>query len=192
MAVQRMRLGGWVAVLAAVTLLSAGCGDDSDNGDAPAGGVTTNETTADTEAADATDVFDRDACELLTDDQVAEVLGDGVTKEASPGDATIAQPATCTWSGPDATVDFADPQPTAITVFLGDRQIYDNTQILAENGETYEELDGVGDEAYAGDAEGGVLVGEAGITVTPIGTDANDPATHDLVVELLGLLAANA
>ena len=36
------------------------------------------------------------------------------------------------------------------------------------------------------------MVGVVGITVTPIGTDSNDPATHDVVVEVLGLLAANA
>ena len=36
-----------------------------------------------------------------------------------------------------------------------------------------------------------MLVGEIGVTVTPIGTDANDPATHDLVVDLLGQVAEN-
>lgn len=167
--------------LALVTVLAAaGCGDD---------GEASSTTTA--APADTTPVFDREACDLLSDEQVAEVLGDGVTKESTPGDASISQPAACTWSGPDASIDFTDPQPTGITVFLGDRQIYDNTQVLAEEDDTYEELDGVGDEAYAGGAEGGVLVGEVGVTVTPIGTDANDPATHDLIVDLLGQLAAN-
>ena len=166
-------------------VIAAGCGDDGGSGgDAEAGSEETTVTTIEA-------VFARDACELLSDDQVAEILGDGVTKEASPGDASTSQPAACTWSGPDATVDFTDPAPTGLTVFLGDRQIYDNTQVLAEGDDTYEELDGVGDEAYAGGAEGGVLVGDVGVTVTPIGTDANDPATHDLIVTLLGQLAEN-
>ena len=168
-------------------LVAAGCGDDAETTEP----VTQTEPVETTAAEDATAVFDRDACELLSDDQVAAVLGDGVTSESTPGDASIAQPAACTWSGPDSTVDFTDPQPTGITVFLGDHQIYDNTRILAEDGDTYEELDGIGDEAYAGDGEGGVLVGEIGVTVTPIGTDANDPATHDLVVDLLGQVAEN-
>ena len=182
-----------VAGLAAITLVAVGCGDDGYGGDGSDSTTEASDVTETTAAPeDVAAVFERDACALLTDAQAAELLGDGVTKEASPGDATIAQPATCTWSAPDATVDLADPQPTALTVFLGDHQIYDNTRILAEDGATFEELDGIGDEAYAGDGEGGVLVGVAGITVTPIGTDSNDPATHDVVVEVLGLVAANA
>ena len=189
-----MRLVVRAIALAAITLVAVGCGDDGYGGGGPDPTTEATEVTETTAAPEdaAAAVFDRDACALLTDAQAADLLGDGVTKEATPGDATIAQPATCTWSGPDATVDFADPQPTALTVFLGDRQIYDNTRILAEDGATFEELDGIGDEAYAGDGEGGVMVGVAGITVTPIGTDSNDPATHDVVVEVLGLLAANA
>ena len=174
----------------ALCLLVAACGDDdADTAEQPPSGAP-----ADAGAAPegAEDLFDRDACELLTDDQVAEVLGDGATAESTPGDASISQPSACTWSVGDSTVDFEDPAPTGITVFLGDRQIYDNTQILAEDGERYEERDDIGDEAYAGDGEGGVVVGEAGITVTPIGADVNDPATHDLVIDLLALVAANA
>jgi Protein of unknown function (DUF3558) len=170
-------------------LTVAACGDDAETTSPTTDSAEPGETTAPPE--DDTDVFDRDACELLSDDQVAEVLGDGVASESTPGDATIAQPAACTWSGADTTVDFTDPQPTGITVFLGDHQIYDNTRIIAEDGDTYEELDGIGDEAYAGDGEGGVLVGETGVTLTPIGADTNDPATHDLVVGLLGQVAAN-
>ena len=188
-----MRLVVRVAAVAAITLVVVGCGDDGYGGGGPDPTTEATQVTETTAAPeDAAAVFDRDACALLTDAQAAELLGDGVTKEATPGDAATAQPATCTWSGPSATVDLADPQPTALTVFLGDHQIYDNTRILAETGDTYEEFDDIGDEAYAGDGEGGVLVGVVGITVTPIGTDNNDPATHDVVVEVLGLLAANA
>jgi hypothetical protein len=191
-----MRLVVRVVGLAAVTLVAAGCGDNGYGGGGSDPTTEVTETTAVTDTTagpeEAAAVFDRDACALLTDAQAAELLGDGLTKEATPGDAATAQPATCTWSGPDAAVDFVDPQPTALTVFLGDHQIYDNTRILAEDGDTYEELEGIGDEAYAGDGEGGVMVGLVGITVTPIGTDSNDPATHDVVVDLLGLLAANA
>ena len=177
--------------MAAVVLLAGACSDDGDEAEPPDAGQTTAEPATDT-TVDAAAVFDRDACELLTDEQAGDLLGDAVTKEATPGDAATSQPSSCTWSGADASVDLGDPQLTAITVFLGDRQIYDNTRVLAEDGETFEELDGLGDEAYAGDGEGGVLVGGAGITVTPIGSDANDPATHDLVVDLLGILAGNA
>jgi Protein of unknown function (DUF3558) len=176
---------GLAAAASAVLLVAAACSDDGYGGDD--GG---SDDTTEAPPEEATDVFDRDACELLSDDQVAEVLGDDVDEESTPGDASIAQPAGCTWSVPDATIDFEEPQPTGVTVFLGDRQIYDNTRILAEDGDTFEELD-IGDEAYAGDAEGGVLVGEVAVTVTPIGTDANDPSTHDLVVDLLGQVAEN-
>jgi hypothetical protein len=130
-----------------------------------------------------------DACDLLDEEQVAEVLGDDVTEELTPAGPEIEQPATCSWSVPDASVDFTDPQPTGITVFLGDPAIYDNTRVLAENGDDFEELDGLGDEAYAGNGVGGLLVADQGVTVTPIGTDRNDPATHDLIVELLGFVA---
>jgi hypothetical protein len=186
--VWRTRFGVLTAV--AVVLLTAACGDDGDSGD----DAETTEPAETTSAPDEdpTAVFDRDACELLSDDQVADLLGDGVTEESTPGDASIAQPAQCTWSAADGTIDFEDPQPTGITVFLGDRQIYDNTQVLAESGDTYEELDDLGDEAYAGDGEGGVLVGDIGVTVTPIGTDTNDPSTHDLVVDVLELVVENA
>jgi hypothetical protein len=173
--------------VAAVVLLAGACSDDGDEAEPPDAG----QTTPSSEAAAEADVFARDACELLTDEQAGDLLGDAVTKEATPGEPATSQPSSCSWSGAGG-VDLGDPQLTGITVFLGDHQIYDNTRVLAEDGDTFEELDGVGDEAYAGDAEGGVLVGDAGITVSPIGTDANDPATHDLVVDLLGLLAENA
>jgi len=105
--------------VAAITLVAAGCGDDGYGGGGSDSTTEPTEVTGTTAAPeDAAAVFDRDACALLTDAQAAELLGDGVTKEATPGDAATAQPASCTWSGPDATVDFADPQPTALTVFL--------------------------------------------------------------------------
>jgi len=161
-------------------LFLAACGDDGGEADEP---------TESTEAAGAG--FEGDACDLLTDEQVAEVLGDDVEEELTPSGPEIEQPATCNWTVPGAAVDFTDPQPTGITAFLGDRAIYDNTRVLAENGDDFEALDDLGDEAYAGNGVGGVLVGDLGITVTPIGVNTNDPATQALVVDLVGAVAEN-
>src|SRR5262245_295943 len=104
---------GLAAAATAVLLLAAACSGDGYGGDDDGSDDTTE---------GATDVFDRDACELLSDEQVADVLGDDVDEESTPGDASTSQPAGCTWSVPDATVDFADPQATGVTVFLGDEQ----------------------------------------------------------------------
>ncbi len=173
-----------MALLASL-LAVGGCGDDGGGGDA--------EPTATTgeEAAAPADVFDRDACELLTVDRVAELLGPdaAANPDATPGDATISQPAACTWSTGEP-INLADPGLNGLTVFLGDDQIFRNSRILAEDGEDYEELD-LGDEAYVGGGVGGVLIDGVGITVTPLGTDENDPAPHDLVVGLLEDVAAN-
>ena len=170
----------WAVPTVGALFLGAACGDDGGEADEP----------TDRAEAPATS-FEGDACDLLTDEQVAEVLGDDVEEDLTPSGPEIEQPATCTWSVPGASVDFADPQPTGITAFQGDRAIFDNTRILAEEGDDFEELDDLGDEAYAGNGVGGLLLDDIGITVTPIGTDSNAESTHDLIVDLLGTVAEN-
>ncbi len=166
-----------VGVLAAPTVLLAGaCGDDGGDD-----GATSDEVEA---------ALDGDACDLLSDEQVADVLGAGVEEELTPSGPEVEQPASCTWSVPGASVNLADPQPTGITAFVGDRQIFDNTRVLAEDGAGFDEID-LGDQAYAGNGVGGLLVGDTGITVAPLGPDVNAPATQDLIVELLGMVADN-
>ncbi len=190
MASGRSHAGGGVALVAALALLLVACGDDYGGSEDEEPESEANPS-ADEEPADAAALFDRDACELLDDDQIAFVLGAGAEEESAPGDASIAQPAACTWTVGDGAIDVADPEISAITVLLGDHQIFDNTRELAEDGEDYEELDDVGDDAYVGAGQGGVQVGAAGITVTPIGTDVNSDATHDVIVDLLEQVAEN-
>jgi hypothetical protein len=173
--------------VAAVVLLGGACSDDGGEAEPPDAGQTTAGADEDVAA-----IFERDACELMTEEQAVELLGEGAWSYSTDGEAEISQPSSCSWSAADSSVDLGDPHLTAIAIGLGDRQIYENTRVQAEDGDTYEELDGIGDEAFAGDASGGVVVGDMGITVYPLGTDANDPATHDLVVELVGIVAQNA
>ncbi len=177
----------WAAamiVVFALALSVAACGGDDDGGDGESDA-------AETQAA--TSPFDRDACELLTEAEVEQALGEPVEGEFTEGDESTSTPGQCNWAKGDNPVNLADPSqtPSAITLLLGDPQIFDNSRILAEDGDDYEALDGVGDDAYAGNGVGGVRIADAGITVTPIGVDVNNPATHDLIVELVSQVAAN-
>ncbi len=171
-------------VLFALALSVAACGGDDDGGD---GETDAPETQA------ATSPFERDACELLTEPEVEQALGEPVEGEFTEGDESTSTPGQCNWAKSDDSGNLVDPspKPSAITLLLGDEQIFDNSRILAEDGDDYETLDGVGDDAYAGNGMGGVRIGEAGITVTPIGVDVNSPETQALIVELVAQVAAN-
>jgi hypothetical protein len=174
-------LGGLFLVL----VLAVACGDDSGgNGEGNGGGG------AGDASVEIDSPFDSDACDLLTDDQVAELLGDGSTSESTAGDAATSTPSACTWSAADQTLSLTEFQVTGVTIFLGDELIYQNTLLGAEESESYEEPD-LGDAAFAGDSSGGILIGDVGITVTPIGVDINDPQAHDVVVDLLDDVAAD-
>ena len=184
-----VRLPRFPVLLFALVALTA-CGDDGGNvvdASDEGGGTDPTTTTAEAEASP----FDRDPSELLPEEQIEEVLGAAVTSESAPGDAATSTPSACLWSAQDQTIDLIDPRATGLTVFLGDELIYQNTQLGAETTQTYEEIDGLGDAAFAGDSTGGVLVGEVGATVTPIGVNTNDPATHDLIVILVEDMAPN-
>ena len=169
-------------VLSCLTLflvLAGACGDDSDD-------------SGEGDASVAIDSpFDSDACALLAAEQVTDLLGDGATSELTPGDEATSTPTACTWSSPDQTLSLTEFQVTGVTIFLGDELIYQNTLLGAEGSDFFEEPDGLGDAAFAGNATGGILLGDVGVTVTPIGVNTNDPRAHDLVVELLDDIAAN-
>lgn len=179
-AARRARIAA-VAALAALALGATGCGSD----DADEGGD------GDIASADGSP-FERDACELLTDADVEEILGQPVEGEFTPGDEETSTPGRCEWAAPQGGGASEGPvRPAAIQVLLGDEQIFENTRVLAENGDHYETLDDLGDDAYAGAGEGGLLIGGTGIIVTPIGVNVNDPATQELLVDAVSRVAEN-
>lgn len=84
-----------------------------------------------------------------------------------------------------AAVAAADP----LGERAGDEAWYANSRSLVEEDESFEEPDGIGDEAWAGNTRGGVLIGDAGITVE-LGISA-DPGSHDVTVDALERVEAN-
>ena len=179
-----------IAAVVLVVVFVATCGDDDsepEGSDEPAA----EQAAGDGEpAADGASPFERDACELLTGADVETILGERVEGTFTPGDAESFTPGRCEW----ATGNPVGPnelRASGVAVFLGDEKIYDNTRVIAENGDDFEEFEGIGDEAYAGGGEGGLRVGDAGITVTVIGVNTNSPDAHRLLVDILERIAAN-
>lgn len=171
-----------LALLAALTVLGAGCGGGDDGPDRPDG-----EPASDGRASP----FDRDACELLSRADARELLGAPVEGAFTEGDESSSTPGQCEWAATGEGGTGGAARSAAIQLLLGDEQIFENTRIIAEGGDDYEAVDEVGDEAYAGSGQGGVLIGDAGIAVTPLGASANDPATHELIVDILTRVAGN-
>lgn len=175
-----------IAAVAAIVIVVATCGDD--DGEPSGSGGETAQETSDGASSDGSP-FERDPCELLTDADLRDLLGQAVEGTFAPGEEESATPGRCEWATGRAVGDGA--RASGIAVFLGDEQLFENTRALAEGGEDFEQLDGIGDDAYAGGGEGGVRIDDAAITVTPIGVNTNDPATHDLIADVLQRIAAN-
>lgn len=184
-----------IVAVGLVVVLIATCGDDDSEpgaSDEPAAEQSADAEPAedDGEASDDSSPFARDACELLTDDDTEAILGERTEGTFTPGEAESFTPGRCEWAT-GRPVQPNELRASGVAVFLGDEKIYDNTRIIAENGDDFEELDGIGDEAYAGGGEGGLRIGDAGITVTVIGVNTNSPDTHRLLVDILERIAAN-
>lgn len=184
-----------VSLLAAGALtLVPGCGDDEDSNDsADAPAETSSAPETDDTDAGATDpaVFDTDPCSLLTDADVKALLGKAVDGSLEvEGDAEAQQPGQCLWESGEA-VDLAAPndRPFTIIVSAGDQLWYDNNVSLVEEDESFEELEDLGDAAFAGNTRGGFLAGSAGITAE-LGISA-DPASHEVVLDALERVEAN-
>jgi len=174
---------GALAVAGAL-VLAAGCGDD----DEPAEEATT---TAEASAADDPAVFETDPCSLLTSDDVKALMGKSVEGSLEvEGDAETQQPAQCLWESGEP-VDLAAPNttPSTIIVSAGDQAWYDNNAILIEDDESFEELDDLGDAAFAGNTRGAILIGPAGLTAE-LGISA-DPSSHEVVLDALQRVEAN-
>jgi hypothetical protein len=179
-----------IAAVVALALMGVGCGGGDDSG-ADGGQTSGSGPAADAgEGQSGGSPYDRDACELLTGADIDAVLGEQVDGRFIPGDGTTSTPGQCEWASGEE-VDLDEPALEGIVLFLGGEQLFENTRMLAERGDDYETFDVIGAEAYVGGGEGGVRVDEAGITVTPIGVDPSAPATHDLIVDLLGRVVAN-
>ena len=182
-----------VALIAAGALaLATGCGDDDepvDSGD---------ETTAaapetgepDAGATDAA-VFDTDPCTLLSDADVKALMGKAVEGSLEvEGDAQTQQPGQCLWeSGEPVDLTAPNTTPSSIIVSAGDQAWYDNNAILIEDDESFEELDDLGDAAFAGNTRGAILIGAAGLTAE-LGISA-DPSSHEVVLDALERVEAN-
>lgn len=192
-----------VVVVGLVAVFIATCGDDDsepDGSDEPDAEQTADDTDSaaddgedeggDEQGGDGSSPFERDACELLTAADIEAILGERTQGTFSPGDAESFTPGRCEWAT-GSPVEESELRASGVVVFLGDEKIFDNTRVIAENGDDFEELDGIGDEAYAGGGEGGVRIDDAGITVTVIGVNTNSPDTHRLLVDILERIAGN-
>lgn len=85
-----------------------------------------------------------DVCSLLTDDEVAAVLGDEFTATAQSAEENLGNP-TCTWSI-DEVFDTGDPVFSGIVVVGLSPGDYENGRLYSEGSV---DVPGVGDEAYA-------------------------------------------
>ena len=181
-----------IAIVALVVVLVASGGGDDSGSDDPEQALESGEDGAGEPPEGDPAAFTRDACELLTAADVRQVLGRAVEGEYTEGDAETFTPGQCNWAT-DRQIDVTapEPRPAAIQIQLGDSQIFDNTRSLAENGDDYAPVEDLGDDAYAGGGFGGLLIEGAGITVVPIGINVNDPATRELIVDVLERVASN-
>ncbi len=135
--------------------------------------------------------FKVDPCTLLTEADVKALMGEPVNgDQRSKADPESGQPGQCFWEL-GGSVDLAAPNDTAFTVAVsaGDEAWYHNSRTLSEDDESYDEPSGIGDEAWAGDTRGGVLIGDAGLTVE-LGIAA-DPASQEVVLDALARVEAN-
>lgn len=187
---------GLLTVLAVGSIFfTVGCGGDEESApsaDDPAASTSPDSDEAAPDAGESDpEVFDTDPCELLTDADVKDILGTAAKGESQvEGDAETGQPGQCLWEA-DGSVDLAAPNetPFSVAVAAGDVAWYTNNQPLVEEDASFEQVTGIGDEAFAGDTRGGFQVGGAGITVE-LGISA-DPASHDTVVDVLERVEAN-
>lgn len=190
-----MRTALLTVLAAGAIVLAVGCGDDEES--TPAVDTSATATSSESDEAALGDaesdpqVFDTDPCGLLTDADVKEILGGSAKGESQvEGDAETGQPGQCLWEA-GGSVDLAAPNdsPFSVAVAAGDQAWYVNNQSLVEQDASFEQVTGIGDEAFAGDTRGGFQVGGAGITVE-LGIAA-DPASHDTVVDVLERVEAN-
>jgi hypothetical protein len=183
----------WLGALtvAGALVLAAGCGDDDEPADERTTAAEETEATETESGTDTTAVFDTDPCSLLTEADVKALLGKAVDgKLEVEGDAEAQQPGQCLWESGEP-VDLAAPNttPSTIIVSAGDQLWYDNNVSLVEADESFEEIDGLADAAFAGNTRGGFLAGGAGITAE-LGI-SSDPASHEVVLDALERVEAN-
>jgi hypothetical protein len=189
----------WIgAVCAAAAVSIAGCGDDDDESagtdeTTTGGSVTSGSDSIEDFASPNPDSsgFAVEACSLLTEADVKKILGKAVEgKLRAKPDPESGQPGQCFWESGES-VDLAAPHPVPFSVAAsaGDGAWYANNLSLVEEDESFEALDGIGDEAFAGDTRGGVLIGDAGLTVE-LGIAA-EPASHESAVDALERVASN-
>jgi hypothetical protein len=178
---RRLRL---LAVLTALTLLGAACGDDDDSGSDP----TIEDTGGDDSAGDdgstegvATDDGGEsepvDACSLITTAELEEIVGSPYSEGSPAADADTGS-SRCTWTNTDASpvrqitvvVDTTDSiQRGLLGQALGDAEEYYEAQ--KANLTVDEELD-IGDEAFRVGSNVVVLDGDTLYNVlTPDGTE---------------------
>ena len=157
-------------------LLAAACGDDGGGGDAESfaeptttddGGAAASTTTLqDTTAATVDDSGDQTACDLLTTEAVAELIGQPVVDgEDAPVDGATA----CLWAT-EANSQVADG-PITMSVELGaiTQEIHDEIQA---------ELDDPANQPLD--------IGDAAVHVCGVGADGSSCASLDLVVVAVG------
>ncbi len=186
----------YVGVLLILGLLVAvGCGSDDDTeGTAQEAAEATEEATAAAEDAVAEDenggeVADVDPCTLLTDEDTKALLAKAVEgKTASKADPASGTPGSCLFEL-GGSVDLTEPKPFSVGTTVADEFWFSSSMGLVEDDESFEELTGIGDQAFAGNTRAGALFGATAITVE-LGAPAG-PESHDLAVEALERAVAN-
>lgn len=175
--------------------LVTGCGGDDEAGETSTATVevaTTATTTASTttEAEDgSTALLALDPCSLLAESDVKAILGTAVEGElAVEPDPETGTPGRCAWEAGGA--DLSDPDAVfSIVVSTGDEAWYESNADLVAGDESFEELDGIADAAFAADTRAGLLSGGASLTVE-LGT-ASGPSSHETTLDALERLEAN-
>ncbi|HEY8058335.1 MAG TPA: hypothetical protein VID94_06265 [Acidimicrobiales bacterium] len=166
----------WLVLGALLVLLAAACGDDGGGGDAESFAEPTNTddgaaaasttTVQDTTADTVDDTGDQTACDLLTTEAVAELIGQPVVDgEDTPVDGATA----CLWDT-EANSQVADG-PITMSVELGaiTQEIHDEIQA---------ELDDPANQPLD--------IGDAAVHVCGVGADGSSCASLDLVVVAVG------
>ena len=167
----------WLALGALLVLLAAACGDDGGGGEAESfdeptttddGGAAASTTVPDTTTADTVgdSSSDQTACDLLTTDDVAELIGQPVVDgEDTPVDGATA----CLWAT-EANSQVADG-PITMSVELG--------AITQEiHGEIQAELDDPANQPLD--------IGDAAVHVCGVGADGSSCASLGVVDVALG------
>jgi hypothetical protein len=179
------------AALAALALLLVACGGDDEEPSATGAGEAAEEAEGGGEEAEETAApAEVDSCELLTEADVKDILGENVKgKSTSKADPSTGTPDTCLWEL-RGELDLSADNDDAFSVLVsaGDEAYFDSNELLVGEDESYEGLD-LGDDAYAGDTRGAVLIGGTSLVVQ-LGIAA-EPESHEAVLDALDRVIAN-